>query len=43
MTDVEWCQCAEDAEGNLIPDESCPLHWHHVITEDEAPPAVLYP
>lgn len=32
------CRCWFDAEGNLIPNEACELHWHQVIIDKEGPP-----
>jgi hypothetical protein len=37
------CICTEDAEGNLIPNPECELHWHQVIDGGDTPPAWAFP
>lgn len=37
------CLCDEDAEGNLIPNAECELHWHQVIDGGDTPPAWAFP
>jgi hypothetical protein len=33
------CLCDMDAEGDIIPNEACELHWHQVIDSGDLPPA----
>lgn len=37
------CRCEVDANGDLIPNGECELHWHQVIDGGDEPPAWAFP
>jgi len=40
---IPCTKCHLDAEGNLIPNPECELHWHQVIDGGDTPPAWAFP